>query len=86
MNLKKNIIKIGKTLYSYWMKFAHVLGTINGFIILLVVYFVVIGVYAIIFFLVKSIIRLFSKKKDNNSFWKHKELEEINITHVKFQF
>ncbi len=37
-----------KTLWDYWMKFAHVVGEVNQYILLGIVYFVVIGIYAIL--------------------------------------
>ena len=74
--------EILKKIYKYWMKFAHVLGTINGFIILFVFYFVIIGLYA----LPARLIRLFKKKNSNDTFWKEKEHPSEELENLKFQF
>jgi len=76
--------KILNILYKYWMKFAHVLGTINGFIILFVFYFVIIGLYA----LPQKVARLISgsKKYNVDSCWsKKRELGE-GLENLKYQF
>ncbi len=39
--------KIFKIPYDLWMRFAHALGWVNSKIILTVVYFVILGLYAI---------------------------------------
>lgn len=36
-----------KRLYAGWMAFAHVLGTVNGYVLLSVFYFIVLPCYAI---------------------------------------
>lgn len=76
--------KLLKKLYKYWMKFAHILGTINGFIILFVFYFVIIGVYA----LLQQIIKLVSWSRKSNavSYWHKKEEPGEGLENLKFQF
>lgn len=76
--------KIFKTFYKYWMKFAHVLGTINGFIILFIFYFIIVGLYAVI----KKIIQLFSgsKKQNDGSYWQKKAETGEGMENLKYQF
>ncbi len=76
--------KILNKLYKYWMKFAHVLGTINGFIILFLFYFIIIGIYAI----VKKILQLMSgsKKHNINSYWQKKRELGEGLENLKYQF
>ena len=79
--------KIGKVLYKYWMKFAHVLGTINGFIILFVFYFVIIGLYALVQKSIMLISRLVTREKKNEpTFWKQKMEKGDGLDHLKYQF
>lgn len=80
----KIINKLAKIAYKYWMKFAHILGTINGFIILFVFYFAIIGVYAI----VSNVIKLFLGPKgiEANSCWKKKIELAGGLDSLKYQF
>ena len=66
------------------MKFAHVLGTINGFILLFIFYFVIIGIYA----LAQQIIKLFfgKKIKKDNSYWQKKEELGDGLENLTYQF
>ena len=66
------------------MQFAHILGTINGFIILFVFYFIIIGLYAV----VRVIIQLLSgfKKKNTGSYWQKKEEPGEGMENLKYQF
>lgn len=78
-----NFKKIGKILYKYWMKFAHILGTVNGYILLTVFYFVIIGLYAI----PRGVFKFFFRDGDwNITFWKEKKDEEVNIEILSRQF
>jgi len=36
-----------QTLYRAWMKFAHVLGTINGYVLFTIIYVLGVGAYAL---------------------------------------
>ena len=55
-----------KKIYSYWMKFVRILGLINGTIIFTILYFLVFGIYAIIF----KVIKFLSKKPFSRlSYW-----------------
>lgn len=73
-----------KKLYKYWMEFAHVLGTINGFIILFIFYFIVVALYAV----VKKIIQLLSgsKKQNAGSYWQKKAEPGEGMENLKYQF
>ena len=77
--------KVGSFLYKYWMKFAHLLGTINGAIILSAFYIVVIGLYCIVL----KTMRLFRRRSKDApvSYWQDKTtLGEKNLESVKYQF
>ncbi len=56
-------------LYRGWMAFAHVLGWVNGRIILTVMYVVILGPVAII----RKISRLVSGQKASDTYWINKE-------------
>ena len=76
-------MKILKLLYKYWMKFAHLLATVNGFIILSLFYIVVIGLYS----LPLHVIKLFTGKKETPaSFWQEKNKEEKTLDQARYQF
>ena len=73
-------MKILKQLYKYWMKFAHLLGTVNGYIILTLFYVFVIGIYA----LPKKI---FSRKRSGDlTYWDDKKNDSDPFSRAKFQF
>ncbi len=74
--------KFFNIVYKYWMKFAHVLATINGFIILFAFYFIIIGLYAI----VQKVIKLFSKEVRPESYWHTKEETGEGIEDLTYQF
>ena len=76
--------EILKKLYKYWMKFARILGTINGFIILFVFYFIIIGLYAF----VRKILQLVSgfKKQNADSYWQKKQEPGEGLENLKYQF
>lgn len=77
------IKKFLKFLYKWWMKFAVLLGTINGFIILTLFYFIIIGLYA----LPHHLIKLFKKPNKNAAtYWKKKENSVQVSESVKYQF
>lgn len=70
----------GKTLYRWWMKFALLLGTINGFLILSIFYLVIIGIYAIP-------MRLLRKKQTHTvPQWQKKEVIVNPRERVQYQF
>jgi len=66
-----------------WMKFAHGLGVINTTILLSIVYFIFVGIYAIIAKIIKAI--TFPFKKKQNSYWVLKE-EETDLESFKHPF
>lgn len=71
-----------KKLKNAWMKFAHVLGIINSTIILGLIFYVFIGVYA----LVKKIIGVFRRKKIVTSSWEKFEHNQKDLDAAKEQF
>ena len=64
------------------MKFAHVLGVINGTIILTVLFFTMVGIYA----LIRKVLGLFRPKQKDESFWVKRRLRPPTIEEMKRQF
>jgi hypothetical protein len=71
------------------MKFAHILGAINGRVLLFIFYFLVIGIYSIVSFPFK----LFKKKKSGeskntseNTYWVEKNIEDVTEEVLLRQF
>lgn len=61
--------------YRYWMKFAHVLGWVNGRIILTLLYIVVIGPYAVAL----RVARLFAPRRPQATYWLEKPYEQPTL-------
>jgi len=74
--------KYWKLFLKYWMKFAHILGTINGYLILTLIYFVVLGLYAIPY----RLWMLLSKPKQVTSYWQKKEHTALDKESATYQF
>jgi uncharacterized iron-regulated membrane protein len=74
-----------KQLKSYWMKFAHALGWVNTRLILTLAYIIIIGIPAIIMWLLRKdpLHRRFSK---GTSYWTDKEPVPHTIEHAKHLF
>lgn len=76
---------LGSILFTYWMKFARILGIINTNILLTVFYILIIGPTALL-------IKLFGKDlldrkaEDRNSFWYKKEHAGPDLERSKRQF
>ena len=68
-----------RVLYRYWMKFAHVLGWVNGRILLTLLYFLVVGPYAI----VRMIGRIFRSRKSPESYWIKKEPVDASLESLR---
>lgn len=68
--------------YNAWMAFAHVLGWINGRIILTVLYIVVFGPYAII----RMLGRLIVPRPAPATYWVTKEQEEPTVESLRRLF
>jgi len=62
-------MKFLRFLKKIWLGFAHILGTVNTFLLLLVIYIVVIGVYAIIYKPFKWIGILIMRTKKVPTYW-----------------
>lgn len=73
---------VWKLFMKYWMKFAHLLGTVNGFIIVSVIYIVVLGIYALPY----RLWRLTKKRKFVNSYWQKKEHTALDNESITYQF
>jgi len=72
-----------RKIYQYWMKFVYVLGYINSRIIFTILYIFLVGIYAIISFLINS-----TKKRTatNNTYWLPKEYEKPTKEILRRQF
>jgi len=66
------------------MKFVYVLGYINSRIIFTILYIFIVGLYAIIIFLIKPLKR--EKKIVNSSYWMAKEYEKPTKEILRRQF
>lgn len=71
---------LGKKLWDGWMWFAHKVGWVNEHILLGLVYFVFIGVYAIIY----DVVRLFHKKP--KTMWRKFEHQPTTLEDLEKQF
>ena len=69
-------------LYRYWMKFAHVLGAVNGFIILTFLFYTIVGAYA----LVRKVIVLVRQMPNEESFWQPKKVRPATLEELRRQF
>ena len=65
------------------MKFAHILGKINSTIILSILFIFIIGIYALIFKIIRFFRYLFHK--DPDSYWIEKT-EELDLESLKHPF
>lgn len=74
-----------KKFKSYWMKFAHALGWANTRLILTLLYITIIGIPAIILWLLRKdpLERRYSK---DTSYWKDKEPIPHTLEHAKHLF
>jgi len=74
-----------RALYRGWMRFAHVLGRIQTFLILAIIYFVVMGVVA-------PLVRLFSgdpldrRLRDRASVWSPKTGTNLRLEEARHLF
>ncbi len=77
--------KIGKTLYQWWMKFAHALAVVNTTVLLTVVYVLLIGPMSLAIWLFrKDLLR--HRIKAEPSFWITKEPASHEIEQSLHQF
>lgn len=82
MNLIK---KTARTLYKWWMAFAHFLGMVNAAILLTVVYTFVIGILSVIVRLLRRDL-MTHRASPAGSFWRDKEPVVHTIDHARHQF
>ncbi|MBU1446177.1 hypothetical protein KKD70_02860 [Patescibacteria group bacterium] len=79
----KILKKIWSGFKKGWMKFAHVLGKINTTILLSIVYFLIVGVYAIVTRIFKLITLPFKKNKE--TYWIIRK-DKFDIESLKHPF
>lgn len=77
--------KVGQTLHTWWMKFAHVLAVVNTTLLLTIVYVLLIGPVSL---LARSLGKDFLKHRvdRSGSFWKPKEPAAHTIDQARHQF
>ncbi len=81
----KTLREIGRTLYKWWMRFAHLLGFMNTRILLTITYFLLVGPTSLL-------MRLFGKDPLNlkfrktTSFWIDREPREHSLENARHQF
>lgn len=73
-----------KKLLHYWKKFAFALGYINTRIILTLLFFIILGIYALILKPGNWYKNFFSRSKD--SYWQDKSFQTLNLDFVRNQF
>jgi len=78
-------MRLFKNLYKYWMKFAKVLGRVQTVIILFFIYFIGIGVIAIISFIFRKDF-LDKRFNGNASFWRDRTAPTPNLENCRRQF
>ena len=83
-NLRKFVMvkKIFKKFYTYWMKFAYILGEVNSKIIFTGLFFIVFGIYS----LIARLLNLFKKNPPQTSYWVNKKYKEPTMENLKKQF
>jgi hypothetical protein len=77
--------RILTALWAGWKYFAHILGVINTHIIMLILYFVLFGLVALILFILRKDL-LERKKHEKGSFWHPREASGKDINFYKHQF
>jgi hypothetical protein len=81
----KFLKKIGKTVYSWWMKFAHLLAFVNTRILLSIIFVLIIGPIAVISRLLGADF-LGVRRVSVKSFWKVRESIPPTIESARRQF
>lgn len=77
--------KVLSVIYSWWMKFARVLGKIQTTVILFVIYFIGVGMTSMISFILRKDF-LDKKFVDAESYWRNRTGEASTIENCKRQF
>lgn len=79
------MMKIGKTLYRWWMKFAHALAVVNTTVLLTIVYVFLIGPMSLaVWLLRKDFLR--HRTKEDSSFWISREQVSHTLEQSRHQF
>lgn len=76
---------VWKTMYSYWMKFARLLGRVNAMVFLTIFYFLLIGPAALVLKVFGRDL-LGRRAEDRASYWYDKEQEAVSVERSKHQF
>ena len=75
-----------RILYNAWMKFAGVLGRIQTFILLFIIYFLGIGFMAVISFIFMRDLLGKNLKDKGTTFWHPREARKADMENSKRQF
>jgi hypothetical protein len=76
---------IWRIAFEYWMKVARMLGKVNAFVLLTLVYVVIIGPAAIVLKILRKDL-LDRKAERASTYWNSKEQEEMKLERSKQQF
>lgn len=76
---------VWKKMYSYWMKFARLLGRVNAVVFLTIFYFLLIGPAALVLKVFGRDL-LDRRAEDRASYWYDKEQEAVSVERSKHQF
>ncbi len=79
------VVNIFRTLKRWWMKFAKALGWVNTRLILSVLYFIVMGIGAIVIKVLR-IDLLHKRSRNEASYWRPKEKVTHSLEQAKHQF
>ncbi len=71
------VVRFLRPVYKIWMKIAHVIGTVNTFILMTLFYIVFIGVAKLVTLLGRKDL-LDSRWKDRPSYWKRRENFQVD--------
>jgi len=74
--------KAFQALKKYWMKFAHFIGNVNSKIIFTIIFFIFIGIYA----LIAKIIHWFARNKTKESYWEKKKYTKPTLESLGKQY
>lgn len=78
-------LHVWRTLYNWWMKFAHVLAIVNTTVLLTVVYVVLIGPMSLVVWILrKDLLR--HRSEGLPSFWQPKEHTSTTLEESRHQF
>ncbi len=80
-------MKIHRTVWKYWKKFAHRIGIINTHVLLFLFYFLIFGPFALVLKLFRSDLLAGSlPDSTTGSLWKNRDAEVVDPAQYKNQF